>query len=278
MGIEQIRSRLQNYLASPPMRIFRIIPILFTCAGSVLGAASTTRDLSEFFDGREGCFVLYDSQEKSYVRYNLKGCAERFSPCSTFKIPHTVIALHTGIATGPEFSLRWDGVKRGLLAWDQDQTLRSAFQGSVVWFYQELARRIGQERETQFVRRFEYGNRDTSGGLTNFWLQSSLLIAADEQVVFLRRLWEDGLPASRDAQRVTRELMELSRREGRVLYGKTGTGGDREADVARLGWFVGCVERGDRRCFFATRITGQRDAGGRQARRITEAVLEKLGL
>jgi len=98
------------------MRFFRIIPILFTCAGSVLGAASTPRDLSEFFDGREGCFVLYDSQEKSYVRYSPKGCAERFSPCSTFKIPHTVIALHTGIATGPEFSLRWDGVKRGLLA------------------------------------------------------------------------------------------------------------------------------------------------------------------
>ena len=260
------------------MRIFWITLILTTCASSLPGAGPTTRDLAEFFGGREGCFVLYDSKDKSYVRHNPKGCVERFSPCSTFKIPHTVIALHTGVATGPEFSLRWDGVKRGLAAWDQDQTLRSAFQSSVVWFYQELARRIGAEREARFVRQFDYGNRDTSGGLTNFWLQSSLLIAADEQVAFLRRLWEDGLPASREAQRVTRELMELSRREGRILYGKTGTGGDREAGVARLGWFVGCVERGDRRCFFATRITGQRDASGRQARRITEAILEKLGI
>ena len=260
------------------MHKFRIILIIVTCASSVLGASTTNRDLSEFFGGREGCFVLYDSQDQSYVRYNPKGCAERFSPCSTFKVPHTVIALHTGIATGPEFSLRWDGVKRGLSAWDQDQTLRSAFQNSVVWFYQELSRRIGQERETRFVRQFEYGNRDTSGGLTNFWLESSLLIAADEQVAFLRRLWGDGLPASREAQRVTRSIMELSRREGRILYGKTGTGGDRETNVARLGWFVGCVERGDRRCFFATRITGQRDAGGRQARSIADAVLDKLGI
>ena len=259
------------------MRI-AIIFLSFVFAASSVGAGTTMRDFSEFFGGRQGCFVLYDSQDKSYVRYNPKQCAERFSPCSTFKIPHTVIALHMGVASGPEFSLRWDGVKRGNAAWDQDQTLRGAFQGSVVWFYQELARRIGQERERQFLRQFEYGNTDTSGGATNFWLQSSLLISADEQVAFLRRLWEDGLPVSRDAQRVTREIMELERREGRVLYGKTGTGGDREAGVARLGWFVGCVARGDRRWLFATRITGGRDAGGRQARKIAEAILEKLGI
>ena len=72
--------------------------------------------------------------------------------------------------------------------------------------------------------------------------------------------------------------MEQSRRKGRVLYGKTGTGGDQKADVARLGWFVGCVSRGERMVFFATRITGERDASGRQARKITEAILERLGV
>jgi len=260
------------------MRIVAITLLTFACATSGFGASTTNRDLTEFFGGRQGCFVLYDSQDKRTIRYNPKQCAERFSPCSTFKIPHTVIALHTGVASGPEFSLRWDGIKRGLSAWNQDQTLRSAFQGSVVWFYQELARRVGQQRESQLVRQFEYGNADTSGGTTNFWLQSSLLISADEQVAFLRRLWEDGLPASRDAQRVTRELMELSRGDGRVLYGKTGTGGDRKADIATLGWFVGCVRRGERTVFFATRITGERDASGRVARKITEAILERLGV
>lgn len=242
------------------------------------GAISTTRDLAEFFGGREGCFVLYDSQSDSYLRHNPKACTARFSPCSTFKIPNTVIALHTGVASGPEFSLAWDGVKRGGPSWDRDQTLRSAFQGSVVWFYQELARRVGLERETEFVRKFEYGNMDTSGGTTNFWLESSLRISADEQVAFLRRLWADGLPVSREAQRITREIMEQSRRHGRIFYGKTGTGGDSKSDVARLGWFVGCVNRGESTVFFATRITGERDASGRQARKISEAILEKLGI
>jgi beta-lactamase class D len=159
---------------------------------------------------------------------------------------------------------------------DQDQTLRSAFQGSVVWFYQELARRIGHKREAEVVRRFEYGNMDTSGGPTNFWLESSLCISADEQVEFLRRLWASSLPVSREAQEITRTFMELSRNDGRVLYGKTGTGGDRKADIARLGWFVGCVSHGERKVFFATRIAGERDASGQQARKITEVILENL--
>jgi beta-lactamase class D len=250
----------------------------FACTNPGVGATSTNRDFSEFFAGRDGCFVLYDSGNDSYIRYNTSGCAERFSPCSTFKIPHTLIALDTGVASGPEFSLTWDSVKRGIPEWDRDQTLRSAFQNSVVWFYQELARRIGQDRETEFLRKFAYGNMDTSGGVTNFWLQSSLLISADEQVAFLRRLWTDSLPVSRDAQRVTREIMELSRRDGRILYGKTGTGGDRNRDVARLGWFVGCVQRGKQTVFFAARIAAERNASGREAKRIAEAILEGLGI
>jgi beta-lactamase class D len=257
----------------------RPIIILFwlACASSGFCATSTNLDLSGFFGGREGCFVLYDAQADSYVRYNSKGCAERFTPCSTFKIANSLIALETGVASGPEFFLKWDGVMRPIAPWNRDQTMRSAFSNSVVWFYQELARRIGPERMADYVRRLDYGNRDTSGGITNFWLESTLRISADEQVAFVRRLWADSLPVSKDAQRITRELMELSRsNDGRIFYGKTGTAGDANADIARLGWFVGCVARGERRVFFATRITAGRDASGRQARKITEAILDKL--
>ncbi len=246
-------------------------------AASGFCAASLNRDLSEFFGGREGCFVLYDTQADNYIRYNPKGCAQRFSPCSTFKIPNSLIALQTGVATGPEFSLKWDGVTRSIAAWNQDHTMRSAMSNSVVWFYQELARRIGPQRMADQVRRLDYGNCDTSGGITNFWLESTLLISADEQVAFLRRLWADSLPASQDAQNTTRGLIELAHSDdGRILYGKTGSGGDLKANTYRLGWFVGCVTKGERRLLFATRITGRADAGGRQARKITEDILKTL--
>ena len=119
---------------------------------------------------------------------------------------------------------------------------------------------------------------DTSGGSTNFWLESSLTISADEQVAFLRRLWSDKLPVSKEAQQTTRTLLEVSRKGDRILYGKTGTGGDQEAGVARLGWFVVCVARGEHTVFFATLITGERDASGRVARKISDDILERLGI
>ncbi|MGH8726962.1 MAG: penicillin-binding transpeptidase domain-containing protein [Burkholderiales bacterium] len=41
---------------------------------------------------------------------------------------------------------------------------------SVVWYYQELARRIGRERLQAYVDRFEYGNQNISGRIDQFWL------------------------------------------------------------------------------------------------------------
>jgi len=83
-----------------------------------------------------------------------------------------MIALEIGVASGPEFSLKWNGVIYPIASWNRDQTMRSAFSDSVVWFYQEMASRIGPERMSDYVNRLDYGNGDVSGGITNFWLES----------------------------------------------------------------------------------------------------------
>jgi len=254
-----------------------VLAVLLAWGVRGYGSTSRTIDLSGLFGGHEGCVVLYDQSADSYSRYNPKGCEERYSPCSTFKIANSLIALNTGVSTGPGFFLKWNGVEYPISSWNRDQTMQSAFSNSVVWYYQEIARRIGAERMAEYVHKLNYGNCDTSGGITQFWLESTLRISADEQVDFVRRLWADKLPIGEVAQRMTRGLMVVSRgSDGRVLYGKTGTGGDAKANIARLGWFVGCVEDGNGRVFFATRITGAPDASGAQARRITEAVLTRL--
>ena len=154
------------------MRNLVVILCWLACSSLGYGTTSTNRDLLEFFGGREGCFVLYDAQTDIYLRYNPEGCAKRFSPCSTFKIANSMIALEIGVASGPEFSLKWNGVIYPIASWNRDQTMRSAFSDSVVWFYQEMASRIGPERMSDYVNRLDYGNGDVSGGITNFWLES----------------------------------------------------------------------------------------------------------
>ncbi len=211
--------------------------------------------------GYVGTFVLLDPASERLIVAEPEPIAgasslaeTRFVPASTFKIPHSLIALETGVADGPEFALAWDGVVHDIEAWNHDHVLRTAYRDSVVWYYQELARRIGTEPMQHFVDAFEYGNRDIGAAIDRFWLDGELRISPREQVEFLRRLHEGQLPVS-DANLAIMldDVMVRERRsDGTLIRAKTGWA---QSSEQNLGWFVGSVERGDRgRVYFATLI------------------------
>src|SRR5471032_1487618 len=62
-------------------------------------------------------------------------CERRTLPASTFKIPHALIGLQTGVITDTTV-FTWDGQKRDYDVWNRDQTLKSAIRMSAVWFFQ----------------------------------------------------------------------------------------------------------------------------------------------
>jgi len=135
----------------------------------------------------------------------------------------------------------------------------------------------------KYVQEIHYGNEDTSGGITKFWLQSSLKISAAEQVDFLYRLYRNDLPLSRRSMEITKKIIKLAETEEYVFYGKTGSGLGEVIDgkpKTVLGWFVGYVERKDREgvYVFATNIEGEDGASGKKAREITETILKEMGL
>jgi beta-lactamase class D len=66
----------------------------------------------------------------------------------------------------------------------------------VLWFFQRIAPRIGAERMTTWLERFEYGNHDVSGPITEFWINGRLRISPREQVQFLRRFYRGTLPVT----------------------------------------------------------------------------------
>jgi beta-lactamase class D len=87
--------------------------------------------------------------------------------------------------------IKWDGVKREFLEWNQDQTMRTAIKYSSVWFYQELARRIGQEQMQRYVTLANYGNQDISGGIDLFvgmWATWSVVIMPISLLLILTSL------------------------------------------------------------------------------------------
>ncbi len=54
-------------------------------------------DWSEYFDGLNGTAVIYDAFLGRYIIYNGDLALTRSSPCSTFKIISSLIALENGI-------------------------------------------------------------------------------------------------------------------------------------------------------------------------------------
>jgi beta-lactamase class D len=168
--------------------------------------ASVSYQRSEFRDdlakrffalGTTGTFVGYKVDDYLIIASDKVRSGEGKLPASTFKIPNSIIALETGVVEDPDKDVfKWDGVTRSIEAWNKDHTLRSAIAASAVPVYQEIARRIGQERMQKYVDLLDYGNRDIGGGIDQFWLTGNLRIDPIQQIDFVDRLRRGVLPVS----------------------------------------------------------------------------------
>ena len=235
-------------------------------------------ELEKYFQGFKGAFVLYDLNSNQYIRYDPERCAERFIPASTFKIMNSLIGLEAGVIPDENYVIKWDGTHYDIPSWNQDNTLKTAIQNSVVWYYQELARRVGNEKMQYYVDAAHYGNQNISGQIDTFWLEGGLRISADEQVEFLKRLYQGDLPFSPRSINIVKKILVLEKTESYQLSGKTGS-------VQRVtpheGWFVGYLETSGKVYFFATNYESSSSDGFANvdtAREISLDILQSLGL
>lgn len=249
----------------------------------LLAASLTvTNAIQEALAGKEGAYVQIECATGDTLRSDEKEAAEKAAPCSTFKIWNSAIGLETGVISEADAPFwKWDGQKRDLVtAWNEDQTLRSAFANSCVPAYQDLARKIGAERMQEGLDKLDYGNRDISSGLDVFWLpapgRNAILISADEQAAKIAELVNGQLPLSEKTRAVLKDIMKVKSTDRGILYGKTGTGGDGSGKFL-MGWFVGYVESDGKTHAFACRLVGD-GVMGKDARAVVEEILTREGL
>jgi len=216
------------------------------------------------------CFVLREAAKTNVVRKGGAECARRTMPASTFKIPHAMIALETGVIDERETIAI--PLSQDFPSWGGDHTLRTATHDSVFPFFQVLARRIGPEREKEWLRKLDYGNQDASGQVDRFWVNGTLRISPDEQVAFLEKLVTGKLPVSPHTVDYVRSAVthppgtyyatgQDHRIEdwpaGATLWAKSGFSGGRD----RVSWYVGGMQRGARQWVFAARVAGAKEMG-----------------
>jgi beta-lactamase class D len=243
-------------------------------------------DLSSYFTGYEGCFILFDKNKNEYAIYNELKSNKQISPCSTFKIMNSLVGLETNVVQNENTVFQWDAAKKYSTAWgrslnyngnwNDDQTLQSAIANSIVWYFQELASRVGKDRMQECLDKANYGNKNISGGITKFWLQSSLKISPKEQVDFLKKLYDYELPFSKRNIDIVKKIIVLTNENGIVLSGKTGTGGKSGEYIN--GWFIGFIEKNENVYFFAANIEAKSNASGVRAREIAMQILKDKSL
>ncbi len=195
---------------------------------------------------------LYNLTKNTYeINYGGALCDKQFSPASSFKIANSLIGLDLGILKDENTKYTWDGSKQFLPAWEHDHTLETAVSDSVVWYFQTLAKQVVEDNYHEYLKKFDYGNQDISSGLTNFWLSKSLKITPKEQIIFLRKLYQNKLPVTNHATEVVKKILILESYDDKVLSGKTGAA---SFDGNNIGWFVGHLLSGDSEYVFTANV------------------------
>jgi beta-lactamase class D len=218
------------------------------------------------------CFVLARPGEAERVS-DSRECAVATAPASTFKIPHALIALQTGVVT-PATVVKWDGTPRDFETWRRDHTLESSIRWSVYPFFQHTARLIGRDRMKQSLSSLAYAAGTFDGELTTFWNTGDLVVTPTEQMAFLRRLVGSKLPI--DARHVAAVRQALRMPPGQItnaagthsfaltwpksaiVHAKTG---NTTVDGERVSWLVGWVTLDGADTVFVGRIRAKGTLG-----------------
>ena len=262
-----------------------LLVLLFVCTHLTLAQADSHRQekvlptFGAILDSLDivGSILVLDHHQEVFYSNDFDWARAGFIPASTFKIPHSLIAVETGVLKDENHIFHWDGQKRSLANWEQDLTLKQAFQFSCVPCYQQVAREIGPETMRRYLDSFNYGETVFDATqIDSFWLRGASKISPFEQIDFLEHMYFDKLDLSPKTVSVVKGIMNMEEIFGGVLSGKTGLSSTAEATI---GWFVGYVEVAGDVYFFATNVQPKSsDTADFNAKRIlsTKLALETI--
>lgn len=220
------------------VKIIILISILFNFA------LAQDKELENIFKKTKinGTIVLSSLNNEEFI-HNDTRAIKRYIPASTFKIPNTLIVLEERVIKDEYGIIKWDGKKRFYEPWNKDQTLQSAIAMSCVWCYQRFAKKIGNEKYLDWLKKIDYGNEKTGLDVSTFWLEGDLQISAVEQIEFLKKLYKDDLPFQQKYIDITKKILTVEKTKDYIIKAKSGWSG-------KIGWYVGYVETKNNIWFF----------------------------
>ena len=158
-------------------------------------------------------------------------------------------------AKDENFFLKWDGVSGVIPSHKEDHTLKLAFKNSTLWFYQEIARRIGLKQMQEIVDKADFGNKKIGDQVDQFWLEGPLKISALEYIEFLKGIHLETFSFDKKNYAKAKRIFIEEETQDYTLRAKTGT---TVFNGEQLCWYVGYIERSDNTYFFAMNVSSHR--------------------
>lgn len=252
---------------------------LILCLFSPISANAIDEDsaLAKLFIERnvKGTIIISSLNGEVEYLFNKKRSETRYLPASTFKVPNTLIALHEGAVANEMERIKWDGEDKGWEPWNKDQSIKTAFPISCVWFYQELAKRIGNSKYLSHLDQLNYGNKKTGPEVSTFWLEGELTISAREQIDFLKKLYKGELPYKKSHTQIVKNIMIVEKNPRFTIRAKTGWA---MRITNQLGWYVGYVETSQKVWFFVINLDIGNENDAAYRKEITMEALKIKGI
>ncbi len=249
-----------------------VISILFA------GCAKPTREMpewKEYFkqEGFSGCVVVNYPKSDQTLYYNRNRCLTKYSPAETFDILNSLIALQAkAIKTVNNDTLIWPGMKLEDTLWNKDQNMVLAYKNSCPWFYKEMARIIGGKNMTLYVDSIDcYGTMNRVGDAETFWTDGSFEISANQQIEFLKRLYDEDLPFDKKHISAIKKIMINYHDNIRISRTKSAI-----SHTNKVIWYIGWIEYKSVPCFFAVNLSYGKEADAERAKVAAKRIIQKI--
>ncbi len=245
---------------------------------------SAQEKFQRYFDAcnLSGSTTIFDYKNQKWFYTDSTDALVETLPASTFKILNSLIALDTKAVADENEILKWDGKDRKLSgvsmsAWNKDTDLKTAYKNSTIWFYVELAKKIGRRKYKKVFKKTQYGNQNFKEKGTDFWNYGNFGVSPKNQVEFLIKLYQSRLPFSQESIDVVKDIMISEKNDMGTFRDKTGW---TQKDNIDIGWWIGYLTTADNVYFFATRITRPTDSLNQDfsscRKTITKGILKEI--
>jgi beta-lactamase class D len=243
---------------------------------SIYASPSFAIEFEKLFDKASGCFLLYDMQKQEFTQeYNKAECSSPAAPGSNIQIPLSLMVFDQKIVKSENDFFDYINDKGE----KQTANIIDWMKKSIFPISKILVKKMDKAKLKQYLEDFHYGDIANLDLTDNITIGKTIQINGYEQVQFLKQIYNEQIPVSKEAQFATKHLLVLEKNS--IEFSGKPSKVEIKPNLYN-GWFVGSVNKDNMRYIFATKVKdyqGNKDlCAGAYAKEVSKAILKELGL